>query len=243
MHLSICNTEPVSNLDKTQKDVRTFSKLLKEQVAAADARGNPKCYTLLKSKDAPHDDSDESDDSDMDEEDHKVPQTAEYYQSLWLPKTFSEHHSRIACHMSSGEGECRDIQQRLEKGTTDSGNLKIELFEYELQYAKKVQTTKEKFCAVLALSLAVSNDDYWMHDNENPQKVERLIKSLAVVWKSSLLLEDDINLGIGLEDGTEEEVDGDGLTTSRALLYQLLEKIAKNFENHVSKSQWKPTKK
>mmetsp|Transcript_13456 Transcript_13456/g.20224 ORF Transcript_13456/g.20224 Transcript_13456/m.20224 type:complete len:95 (-) Transcript_13456:221-505(-) len=48
MHLSICNTEPELNLDKTQKDVRTFSKLLKEQVAAADARGNPKCYLSSK---------------------------------------------------------------------------------------------------------------------------------------------------------------------------------------------------
>ena len=242
MHLSICNTEPELSLDKSQKDVRAFSKLLKDQVAASDARGNPKCYTLLKSKDAPHDDSDESDDSE-DEEDHKIPQTAEYYQPLWLPKVFSEHHSRIAGHMSSGEGECRYVQQRLEKGNTDSGNLKIELFEYELQYAKKVQTTKEKFCAVLALSLAASNDDYWMHDNENPEAVTRLIKSLAVLWKNSLLLEDDINLGIGLEDGTEEEVDGDGLTTSRALLYQLLGQIATNLENHVSKFQWKPVAK
>ena len=135
------------------------------------------------------------------------------------------------------------MQQRLEKGTTDSGNLKIELFEYELQHAKKIQTTKEKFCAVLALSLAASNDDYWMHDNENPQAVTRLIKSLAVLWKSSLLLENDINLGIGLEDGTEEKVDGDGLTTSRALLYQFLGQIATNIENHVPKFQWKPVAK
>ena len=242
MRLSICNTEPESSLDETQKDVRAFSKLLKDQVAASNARGNPKCYTLIKSKDAPDDDSDEGDDSE-DEEDHRTPQIPEYYQPLWLPKAFTKHHSRIACHMSSGEGECRYMQQRLEKGTTDSGNLKIELFEYELQHAKKIQTTKEKFCAVLALSLAASNDDYWMHDNENPQAVTRLIKSLAVLWKSSLLLENDINLGIGLEDGTEEKVDGDGLTTSRALLYQFLGQIATNLENHVPKFQWKPVAK
>jgi len=245
IHLASCNTEPESNLSDTQQEVRAFRKLLKDQVAASEARGNLKCYTLVKRKDAPDNDGGESDDSDVDEEDEDegIPQTPEYFQPLWLPKGFTEHYSRIACHLSSGEGECRDIQQRLEKGNTDSGNIKIELFEYELQYAKKIQTTTERLCAILALSLAASNDDYWMHDNENPQKVLRLIKSLALVWRNDLLLKDDANLGIGIGDGMEEEVDGDGLTTSRALLYQYLGQIATSFENHVKKFQWKPVAK
>jgi len=243
MYLKTRDTKEEAGLSQRQRDERRFRKLLKDQAVASKERGNPKSKVLLNRRGIPiNDHSNDDEDSDEDSDENR-PQTSEYIQPLWLPEDFNKHHSRIAPHLSWGEGECSEVQKRLAKGTTDSGNMKADLFKYELQYAKQISSVREKFCAILALSLAATNDDYWMHDNECPGDVEKSVKGLATIFRNHLLKEDDAILGIGLEDGLEEETDDNGVRTSRVLLYQFMDGIAKTFENHVSKFQWKPPSK
>ena len=49
----------------------------------------------------------------------------------FLPKFFNEEFRRIRRHVELGEGETSALKRRLEKGNTDTGNIKIEMFTSE----------------------------------------------------------------------------------------------------------------
>lgn len=88
---------------------------------ATEATSDPKTYMLVPKK--------ESAESYGEEED--PPTSAENYHVLWLPKKYSEELARIKPHFQCGKGECRQIHKRMDKGNTDSGNLKAEIFRSE----------------------------------------------------------------------------------------------------------------
>ena len=102
---------------------------------------------------------------------------------------------RVRAHCLSGEGETDDIQRRLQKGNTDTGNIKIGLHTQELhaamsigrcncstqrcscneggyrglteESAAKSTVVQERVCTLLALAEVMSYDNYWMNDNED----------------------------------------------------------------------------
>jgi hypothetical protein len=63
-------------------------------------------------------------------------ETAENFYVLWLPKQYHEHHKLISAHITYGEGESSRIKKRLKKGNTDTGNLKVSMFENHLARIK-----------------------------------------------------------------------------------------------------------
>ena len=206
-----------------------------------------KVYVLMKTRKKDGDDDGDDSDSDEDEdedEDEELPVTSENYQPMWLPHVYKEHYDRIAGHFFEGEGEAMGIQLRLKKGNTDTGNLRITIFYRELKYARKLTSVSEKLAAVFALTQVGAYDNYWMHDNENPSDVKRLVKSLASTWKNDLLVRDDEHLSLGLADGSEGQSTEDGIGASRALLYDHLKLLGKEYECEEDiKFDWKPPMK
>uniref|UniRef100_A0A7S3Q9A8 Uncharacterized protein n=1 Tax=Chaetoceros debilis TaxID=122233 RepID=A0A7S3Q9A8_9STRA len=234
------------------KAVKDFSKKLEDDKAAAKERDNPKMYMLVGLKNAPkkknRDECDDSgeDSDDSSEEKEGDPRTAEFWEPLWLPASFEDQYQRISGHFGWGEGEGQEIQRRLEKGNTDSGNIKVELFEQELAYVRKIKSTQERFAATLALNMVIIRDNYWTMDNECSEDVARDFRSLATFWKNTVFKSDDSTLGIGLEDGTVEEIDKkSGVSHSRSLVYDFMESFAKRIEDiqDISKFNWKPPHK
>jgi hypothetical protein len=60
----------------------------------------------------------------------------------------------------------------LDKGNTDSGNLRIAIFEAEYDYGKTLRGERawqRKLCHMLALVDAMTRDSYWMYDNEDEE--------------------------------------------------------------------------
>jgi len=126
-----CNAEEAS-----------FEKELKDAKAATKNTSDAKTYLIIPKKNS----------------ESEKPVTAQHMHVLWLPAVFNEHSTRVSGHFNWGEGEARQIQKRLEKGNTDTGNLKAEIFEQELRYANSLKNVKEKLCATLALTKAASDD-------------------------------------------------------------------------------------
>lgn len=212
---------------------RAFKELLNEKKRGSVERGNPKVSMLVERKDAPKPDS---------EDEEGNPETNQFYEPLWLPECYKTYYRQIYNHFMAGEGESSDIKMRLEKGNTDTGNIKEMLFQRQLAYVKKIRSTQEKFAATLALTMVISYDGYWMMDNECPDEVKKGIRNLATLWRNNLLALDDSALGIGIEDGTDEPLDDKGLSHSRSLLYNLMTTLAKNIGSmeSVGRFNWKP---
>ena len=75
---------------------------------------------------------------------------------------------------------------------------------------------QERFAATLAFATFVFTD---IKVNKNTlfyEGTKKQIRSLAALFKTILINNDSI-LGISLEDGTKEGVDGHGITRSRSL--------------------------
>ena len=84
-----------------------------------------------------------------------------------------------ACSHTFMRGKTSSIRQRLQKGTTDTGNVKFGIVEAEwdwLQKRFKGEADREQkyFCSLLALTHAMCASDHWMYDNE-----------CWAVWKST----------------------------------------------------------
>merc|ERR1712224_770827 len=96
---------------------------------------------------------------------------------LWLPAEYSTVVKRMRMHCHKGHGESEEIKKRLDKGNTDTGNLKIAIFEAEFEAVKQMQSEScsgaiaSKLCSMLALTQTMCEDMYWMHDNEDPDAV------------------------------------------------------------------------
>mmetsp|Transcript_2001 Transcript_2001/g.3181 ORF Transcript_2001/g.3181 Transcript_2001/m.3181 type:complete len:406 (+) Transcript_2001:129-1346(+) len=107
-------------------------------------------YRILKKE---NENGDSDYDSEEEEEEERPPlvYSNETVHVLWLPLEYPDEHNRCFGHFLQGEGESRSIQQRLEKGNTDAGNITISIFESELAYMKKRgRTLREKFATAFS---------------------------------------------------------------------------------------------
>ena len=144
-------------------------------------------------------DSDSSDESeDAADEMSKPP-----VQALWLPKFYYNERKRMFAHVHLGAGETTSIKQRLQKGNTDTGNVKFGLVEAEwdwLQKRFKGDDDREQkyFCGLLALTHAMCASDHWMYDNEYVEEIGDFCKKLASKWREHLK-KDEAALGLGLD--------------------------------------------
>lgn len=67
----------------------------------------------------------------------------------------------------------------------------------ELTYAVQLNSLKERFCAILALTVYASKNTTWIDEAKNPKEAERVVKDLANVWSTSILHMPDKDLCIG----------------------------------------------
>ena len=119
-------------------------------------------------------------DSSSEEEESDDDMSRPPIQGIWLPKFYDQERERVFAHIHDGAGETSSIKQRLQKGTTDTGNVKFGIVEAEwdwLQKRFKGDAAREQkyFCALLALTQAMVYDDYWMYDNECREQRARII--------------------------------------------------------------------
>ena len=77
-------------------------------------------------------------------------------QAIWLPKFYDGERKRMFAHIHDGEGEALDIKQRLQKGNTDTGNVRFAIVESEFKWTNQRfrgdADKKRYFCALLALT-------------------------------------------------------------------------------------------
>jgi len=163
----------------------------------------------------------ESTDDDEDEDQEPPPMSTENTKVIWMQEDLSKEIGRVRGHIR-GEGETSELIRRLDKGNTDTGNLKISIFEAELDYAKRRKNWQEKLCSLVAIIIAFAEDCYWINDNEMPEEIERIMKSLATYLRGTLFKKTDAQLGLGIE--------GEDSGASREGLYMLLEWAKKEFE-------------
>jgi hypothetical protein len=171
------------------EDVDPFMEKVK-QTAASEAVKGKKHYLIVGSGDGDSSD-DESGSSSATAAAAAKKDTREV---LWLPIFFKEEMGRVRRHLH-GEGESEEIKKRLAKGNTDTGNLKISIFEREFRAIKDRErvhvspgemwesappfTLQQNLCAMLALVLAMAQDTYWINDNEFPEEIEKIIKAMG----------------------------------------------------------------
>ena len=181
-----CKALDEAHADKT---VLTMGADPKDKAAKAENEAEPK---------AEWPDSDSSDESeDSSDEISKPP-----IQALWLPKFYDDERERMFAHIHEGEGETSSIKQRLQKGTTDTGNVKFGIVEAEWDWLQKrfkgdPDRDQKYFCSLLALTHAMCASDHWMYDNECWEEISDFCKKLASKWREHLK-KDDATLGIGL---------------------------------------------
>lgn len=182
------------------------------------------------------------------DDDEEIPLTKENYKVLWVPVDYKIVHEKVCAHFLRGEGESRDIRFRLEKGTTDTGNLQVQLLESHFLYIKhELKSWKPRFLHMLALTSVIAGDTTWINDNENPEQVSKLLKDIAKYWRTALLKKDDATLGITNSNKCPCESTEEGISPSRQALFRLLQIFAAELEKLSDdickiKFNWKPGK-
>ena len=145
---------------------------------------------------------------------------------FWADQAFyTAEKARIKAH-EGGAGEAPHIKKRLSRGNTDSGNLRIGLFEREYHcikgsrgYGEPRKLTKpQQLLGTLALVNTMVFSWPWMHDNEEPAAVRKLYADIATYLRTKLLKLTDDELAIGPSPGLE-----DIAGTNRTALYHFLE--------------------
>ena len=151
-------------------------------------------------------------------------------QAIWLPKFYSQERERVFAHIHDGAGETTDVKQRLQKGTTDTGNVRFAIVESEFKWTNQRfrgdADKKRYFCALLALTQAMVYDDHWMYDNECWDEVGDLCKKMASKWRE-LLKMDETALGLGLAGNPKHTPQ-----MSKAALVRLLNWLKGQIEAH-----------
>jgi hypothetical protein len=150
---------------------------------------------------------------------------------LWLPNELDEIRQRVSRHCMEGAGETAAIQHRLGKGNTDSGNMKIEIYNREmhaLRFESKGMSTPEKLCTAIAI-LECMCSDHWLNDTEFPEVAADGIKHFATYLRTNLLKNErtDVELGIDVPAGFSG---GDGWCP-RKDLYALLDGFKRQLES------------
>lgn len=164
----------------------------------------------------------EEESEDEDEDRELPPMSAENTKVIWMTENLSDEIGRVRGHIA-GEGETSELIRRLAKGNTDTGNLKISIFEAEIDYAKRRKNYQEKLCSLVAIIIAFAEDCYWINDNEMPEEIQRIMQSLANYLRGTLFKKTDAQLGLGIES--------ENSGASREGLYMLLEWARKEFES------------
>ena len=123
-------------------------------------------------------------------------------QAIWLPKFYSQERERCFAHIHDGAGETSSVKQRLQNGTTVTGNVRFAIVESEFKWTNQrfrgdADKDKKYFCALLALTQAIVYDDSWLWDNECWDEIADFMKKLAAKWRE-LLKMDEAALGLGL---------------------------------------------
>jgi len=89
--------------------------------------------------------------------------------------------------MRFGKGETRHFRQRLQKGTTDTGNLSIFCYRNHFEVAKLSRNQPRKLCYLLAIVQEIAYDPYWLNNNEvyfnNEFSKMKLIRNVRVDYK------------------------------------------------------------
>lgn len=165
---------------------------------------------------------------DSDGEEH-IPISPDNHYVLWLSRFYKEMMEEVRSHFAWGKGESRDIQRRLFKGNTDTGNLKMDIFSAEFEALKEERCWGTKFARAFALTRIAAYDTYWMQDNEFPEEIANMVTKLGDYWRNNLLKKDDETLGIGL-DLEKENGDSSEMSESRKALICLLRRLGKQFE-------------
>lgn len=95
----------------------------------------------------------------------------------------------------------------------------------ELTYAlHETHSLKERFSAMLALTIYACEHTTWIDEAKNHKEAERVVKALAKVWSTSILCMPDKDLGIVARKGSR----------CRKSLYRLLESASRNFKAATS---------
>ena len=151
-------------------------------------------------------------------------------QAIWLPKFYSQERERCFAHIHDGAGETSSVKQRLQIGTTTTGNVRFAIVESEFKWTNQRfrgdADKKRYFCALLALTQAMVYDDHWMYDNECWDEVGDLCKKMASKWRE-LLKMDEAALGLGLAGNPKHTPQ-----MSKAALVRLLNWLKGQIEAH-----------
>ena len=119
------------------------------------------------------------DEDSSEEEDSGDDMSRPPVQAIWLPKFYSQERERVFAHIHDGAGETSSVKQRLQIGTTTTGNVRFAIVESEFKRANQRfrgdPDKKRYFCALLALTQAMVYDDYWMYDNECREQRAKII--------------------------------------------------------------------
>jgi len=169
------------------------------------AHGDKTCITIGKDEkdvdEAPDKATEWPDEDSSSEEESDDMWSRPPIQAIWLPKFYDQERKRVFAHIHDGAGETTDVKQRLQKGTTDTGNVRFAIVESEFKWTNQRfrgdADKKRYFCALLALTQAMVYDDHWMYDNECWDEVGDLCKKMASKWRE-LLKMDEAALGLGL---------------------------------------------
>ena len=173
---------------------------------------------------------------------HRSYQIVDGVNTVWLSAYWREERERVEGHIRWGDGESESIKKRLDKGNTDTGNLKLMMLEREFNAVKRNlrytecgtrQTNAQKLCTILALAMVFANEPFWMHDNEDPEAVAAVLKDLAIYLRTNLLKLSDAELELGAD---QSEAEG---SAARAALYVLLDSIKARFEQESYRGRYK----
>merc|ERR1711865_1047480 len=126
---------------------------------------------------------------------HRSYQIVDGVNTVWLSAYWREERERVEGHIRWGDGESESIKKRLDKGNTDTGNLKLMMLEHEFNAVKR---------NLLALAMVFANEPFWMHDNEDPEAVAAVLKDLAIYLRTNLLKLSDAELELGADQSEAE---------------------------------------
>lgn len=190
-------TVPVMLMPFSEKVSPTF---MKQLAAAKQSSQGEKTYVLVKRDCGKNQGAKKT--ASAGEEKEEQCANEETQCALWLPAEFDLDGTHVHEHVHKGTCETFEIQERIDNGNTDSGNLKIEIMRNEFEVMKRIagpqpQRLPRKLCRCLALTMAMACKTYWINNNEFPEEVTKRVNDVAKYWRTVLLVEADATLGLG----------------------------------------------
>ena len=213
----------------TPMELANPSAFVAELDRVQSAHRNSKTYMLVAKKSL-----------DEEEEDEEEEITASNHGVLWLSCFYDNEHERAASHTKFGLGETSNRRVILTKDDKKAATLKLDLFFAEVNALKSrfqksdPDLQSKKFCAVLALTHALTLDHDWFHEIKNDALKDLVTHKLGDAWRTLLKLDDD-TLGIGLPSFDQAE--------PRASLLTFLDQCKILFKRHNLVFNYMPRKR